>query len=566
MWFVNVLLPIHFVNMIFPYLFESPFLGETSFFFAKAFFELTHILFNTNEIRYLIPPYIGIIGLIFFCFSWRMKGWARFYQVSVVVIFAYMMTFPLLVPLHRAAPILSQLPRIERLNTELVFSLAVLAGLGAHRILHQEVVMKWIPRFFMGLCAFIVGSLLSLRIIAYFQEGNIREIFANYIEKNMVGSDQYLAPLEFYLNRIDEFFIFINQWTNVLSPSIVMPVAFIAISLLLISLWQRRKISKLFFSLGFVALLCVDIFSYVRVTHYGGSTPEDVQSTSGLVQFLKADREIFRIISVLSDAEFGVGRMRHIMAPNTNMIYGVSTVEGYDALFPKRYSAFFRNFQNDYEKDPAMILAGSEGQFNHETMRYLNVKYFLAAKDVTLAMNLPVVYEDDQQRLYLNENYYPRAFMVHDYVVRQDDLEILDYLKSEQMEFDEMVVLEEAPSFDPSGAEVVSLRSHVAIEKYDAHSIKLRIYSSAPGLLVLTDTYFPGWRATLNLSPVKILRANYTFRAIEIPSGTHEVEFKYRPASFQWGVLTSLLFFIMGCAWVLFLIKKKASIPREINV
>ena len=56
---------------------------------------------------------------------------------------------------------------------------------------------------------------------------------------------------------------------------------------------------------------------------------------------------------------------------------------------------------------------------------------------------------------------------------------------------------------------------------------------SAParGFLYLADQYFPGWRATVNGAPAPILRANYAFRAVEVPAGTSTVEFRYRPVS-----------------------------------
>ncbi|HEY9778090.1 MAG TPA: YfhO family protein [Planktothrix sp.] len=54
--------------------------------------------------------------------------------------------------------------------------------------------------------------------------------------------------------------------------------------------------------------------------------------------------------------------------------------------------------------------------------------------------------------------------------------------------------------------------------------------------LVLTDTYYPGWQASVDGSPVKTYRANGYFRGIVLPAGEHTVQFKYDPISFKIGL------------------------------
>jgi len=51
----------------------------------------------------------------------------------------------------------------------------------------------------------------------------------------------------------------------------------------------------------------------------------------------------------------------------------------------------------------------------------------------------------------------------------------------------------------------------------------------APRILTFVDTYYPGWRAWVDGTPVTILRANNAFKAVVVPAGTHEVRFAFRP-------------------------------------
>jgi uncharacterized membrane protein YfhO len=48
--------------------------------------------------------------------------------------------------------------------------------------------------------------------------------------------------------------------------------------------------------------------------------------------------------------------------------------------------------------------------------------------------------------------------------------------------------------------------------------------------------FYPGWNARVNERDAPVLRANYLFRAVEIPAGTSRVKFKYAPISFSIGV------------------------------
>jgi len=60
------------------------------------------------------------------------------------------------------------------------------------------------------------------------------------------------------------------------------------------------------------------------------------------------------------------------------------------------------------------------------------------------------------------------------------------------------------------------------------------------GYLVLADVWFPGWGATVDGRPATVYRANYLFRAVEVPAGRSEAVFTFDPASYRWGRLISL--------------------------
>ena len=59
---------------------------------------------------------------------------------------------------------------------------------------------------------------------------------------------------------------------------------------------------------------------------------------------------------------------------------------------------------------------------------------------------------------------------------------------------------------------------------------------TAPALLVLSDSFFPGWEALVDGTRAPIVCADYAFRGVALAAGEHRVEFRYRPRSFRAGV------------------------------
>jgi uncharacterized membrane protein YfhO len=94
---------------------------------------------------------------------------------------------------------------------------------------------------------------------------------------------------------------------------------------------------------------------------------------------------------------------------------------------------------------------------------------------------------------------------------------------------------------------IAGSQSRVEFVDYQPNRIKIDAVSNAPGFLVISDTYYPGWNAYINGSKVDIIRANYAFRAINLDGGKSIVEFKYEPQSFYIGAAITIasLFIIL---------------------
>lgn len=79
--------------------------------------------------------------------------------------------------------------------------------------------------------------------------------------------------------------------------------------------------------------------------------------------------------------------------------------------------------------------------------------------------------------------------------------------------------------------------------------MKYQSQSSADGLSVFSEIYYPGWVARIDGKEVPVLRADYILRAVEIPSGNHTIEFKFEPKAYTVGNKVT-----MASSWIALLI------------
>jgi hypothetical protein len=153
--------------------------------------------------------------------------------------------------------------------------------------------------------------------------------------------------------------------------------------------------------------------------------------------------------------------------------------------------------------------------------------------------------------LYQNQNPVPRAFLVDNFVILNKK-EILKSLFEDAFDLTKTALLEKTPGishdFNNNGDISEVRRIFEGDSRFD-----FVVKTSKGKLLILSDTFYPGWHAYIDEKEVKIYQADYIFRAVEIPPGEHKVEFIYAPASFKIGATMSLiaLFLIVVISLVL---------------
>src|SRR6267143_2551565 len=88
--------------------------------------------------------------------------------------------------------------------------------------------------------------------------------------------------------------------------------------------------------------------------------------------------------------------------------------------------------------------------------------------------------------------------------------------------------------------------------------------TDAPAWLVLTDTWFPGWRARVDGADVVVQRADHALRAVALPPGRHEVEFTFTPRGLRAGAAITLA--ALAIVGVLCLPRRRAAVTIAVAV
>jgi hypothetical protein len=138
----------------------------------------------------------------------------------------------------------------------------------------------------------------------------------------------------------------------------------------------------------------------------------------------------------------------------------------------------------------------------------------------------------------LNEDALPRAYLVNAWRVVDQD-QAFRHLRAGNIDFSAEVLLEREPLLEGRGFPWPEILPAEIVE-YAPERVVIEAEAPSASLLVLSDTHYPGWRATVDGEPVEILRANGLYRAVALEQGSRRVVFEYVPDSLRLGGSVSL--------------------------
>jgi Bacterial membrane protein YfhO len=242
----------------------------------------------------------------------------------------------------------------------------------------------------------------------------------------------------------------------------------------------------------------------------GKIDPSVMYEKSPAVEQLQQMRqsEFFRINSRDSNPRTDdLGGPNMVFRKNQGSVHRLFLMEGYNPLRLKR------QLVNRKER----------------TLDILNVRYSIAVDPRNGSMGLAP-----------RPSYFPRCRMVYDYAVQSDENMILPELYDSGFDYRKSVVLEEKPSPAPdTGSNDTSWTCRIT--NYSLNSMEMDVTTQKSGLLVLSEIYYPSWKARVDGKSAPLYRADYALRAIPVEKGEHKVSCYFSTDVFHKGLMLSLV-------------------------
>ncbi|MDP2649432.1 MAG: YfhO family protein [bacterium] len=273
------------------------------------------------------------------------------------------------------------------------------------------------------------------------------------------------------------------------------------------------------------------------------------------------DVPISKFLSAIQDKDRVFGNL----GAEASVTYRIPSIEGYDPLYIGRYGEFIRAASDGrfHKGERSVVLLSKNAAFRERVINFLGVKYLVhKVSDNNTVWTYPVwkypvdqfkiVYEDDFYQIFENQKVFKRAFLVNNIKVRQSEKEILGLILKEGTDLKKEAVLEEDIELAGKGVEI----GEAEVREYKPNRISIETSSKGENLLILTDPFYPGWKAYIDGKPSKIQRVDYAFRGVVVPDGKHNVTFLYNPESFKTGLLLAVLG-IIGAGAQSFYLRKK---------
>jgi Bacterial membrane protein YfhO len=276
-------------------------------------------------------------------------------------------------------------------------------------------------------------------------------------------------------------------------------------------------------------------------------------------EVIKHDTGLFRIYSIGAveshSAAYTIAKgwegdltpyiqQREFLQPSINMLWEISSADGYINMVPRYLITMWGN-----EKQFGLIQ--QTGRMNQDRqiiemspafsniINAFTIKYILSAWNL-VNPNLQLVGNFGGILLYENITVFPRAYLVPQAIPLSDE-NARTVMVQGQIDSSRTVILNDSSTIQQQEFPEERDIGTVDIKQYSSNLIELSVNATHDAWLVLADTYYPGWQATIDDSESTIYRANICSRALFIKQGSHKVIFVYQPKTFRNGMIITVI-------------------------
>lgn len=543
-------------------------------------FEIPRVLDDSLRAEALL--YLGLaapaLALVAIAVGWRQRM-VRFLVGLVALTWILALgSFSLGFPLLHKLPLFEFFRQPARFGIAASFGLAYLAAMGIERIrageLRSSLAVRWVGRAWVWLAGLIgVGTVAATIVLTGFAFLIVPYSY-DYIDRVIVGSEGRFLTAERYYRTFDQLY---ERMTAAFSLEYWAPRwTLLAALLTAIVFWRylRGRLAPTRAQAALAGVLVLDVLLapghaiptvpeewYAREPQAGSVIPSDsegewrVFSYRGLAQKFElstaAGTQLDRTRRDLLEYLF----LNETLTPNLALTGGRASIDGYENLMPRATAEFLAYVGSERATVSGFASDASlDAEARAEVLRLrapalaaANVRFVTSGVPIDAPVLRQVQAEELElpswasvdQKLYVYEvqDWAPRAWIARDWRVVGAGGEASAAL-------DAIARRPHVPLVDRDPGIRLSASAGtdaVAVLERAPERITLRIELGEPALLVLNETIFPGWEATVDGHPTEMVTVNTTMRGVPIEdAGVHTVVMTYRPPGFGTGLAVSL--------------------------
>jgi len=427
--------------------------------------------------------YLGILPLILAIFTLTLKSKTKVFFLGLAVfciLFSLGNNFPLFYIFYKFIPGFSIFNAPSRMLMVYSFAISILAGIGSEKLINPKY-KNHKRNFSVILFLLFLISFINLSLILMFKN-KILNFGKNLLESLYYG--KYANTSLVQNTDISELFPLVSRVFNQVSLGIFIASLLIFLTGFLFY-FSYKNINKKYLKFGILFILFIDILifahPYLNQKNIQNTYFPEADSTEDL---FAPNEELLFLLSQ-NDSEFFRIYDREWIIPQTLIIRtNIYKTTGYDSIALKDYFNYI-DLINLNEKESSKKLG------------ILNVKYILSRTPLNNS-NFLLIKKFNNSYIYKNKDFLPRFYLISNSTINNVDL-----------------------------------------IKYSPE--KAIINAKGPGILVFSDTFYPGWNVYVDKKKSELLSFKNIIKSVNLGSGEHKVIFEFKPKSYLIGKIITLL-------------------------
>lgn len=323
--------------------------------------------------------------------------------------------------------------------------------------------------------------------------------------------------------------------SSIAQRNLIVPLTIALVTPIILLISRIPKIGVFLFASSIVLINSSDMLRYFTkfnswsdTAYLYPQTPQTDQNNSHIQRYMTTDSRL--------------------IAPNINIPYGISSIEGYDPLYFNHYGKFIGLWSRnapDLSPFPANRIL-TPHNINKNMIKISGTTHIFSLTEMPeiCDLNLDSCLSKFGQTYLYNTNPQSQSITLKNAIrIFSDEQSLANYIFSEQFNPEQEALILSSRLRDNNN-QYINLgagNNNLLINNQTDNSLIIQAeIEKDNSFLYIPNTYDEGWHATINGRDAKIERTNFSFQGIQLPQGSHTIEIKYLPQSFVIGALLSI--------------------------